>query len=436
MHGCPLPWGYRVPVRTPARWFQRRGFLLGALAVLLGRMLAGGTASAVTCTFDPNTGTVGIGVADGETAEISRADAAITLNGTACDVATITNTDTIHVEAVGTPLEISIDLSNGDFAPGLTPDPGDSPEIEFTMNLPAGTPTLRVVGGAGDDHIAYGTGGINLNAAEDPGDADVTFTGTPAVVLEGNAGDDLLSVAGSDGTGASTLGTLEGGDGSDVHLGGTGGSTFDGGPGTDTVDYAAGTQLTFASLTTGIVNHGGGGVDELLGLENLFGSPGADAINGNAETNELRGGPGDDVVVGAGGDDTLAGGDGIDTLAFGAVEDGVQVDLRSGTSLGEGTDSLSGFENVIGTSKADTIDADHGPSLVVGGPGSDEIFGHDGTDVLQGGPGNDQLFGGKGSDALNAGPGRDQLDGGQGDDACRGGPDPDAFVFCEKIKLG
>ena len=119
------------------------------------------------------------------------------------------------------------------------------------------------------------------------------------------------------------------------------------------------------------------------------------------------------MVIGGGGDDTLGGGDGLDTLAFGVMEDGVEVDLRDGTSEGDGNDVLADFENVVGTTQADTIHADHGRSIVIGGRGSDELFGHDGADDLQGDQGNDQLFGQKGTDLVNGGPGRDQLDGGQ-----------------------
>lgn len=401
-------------------------------------LLATPASAAPTCAFDPVTATVSISVGDAESAVISQTGGAITLGGTACDVATVTNTDTIDVNgSAGTPVEISIDLSFGDFVPGLTPesDPSSS-EIEFTLNLPNGTPTVRVTGGPGNDNLVLGAGGINLNAAETTGDVDVTITGTPLVVLEGNAGNDALSVGGGAGTGAAALGTLNGGGEDDLLGGGLGGSTADGGDGADTIDYAAATQLVVADLTTGVVEHAGGQTDQLSGIENLAGSPGADAISGDDGPNVLQGGLGDDLVIGGEGDDTLSGGDGRDTLAFGPTEDGVEVDLRDGTSLGEGSDSLAGFENVIGTAAGDTIHADGGVNLVDGGRGSDEIFGHDGTDDLRGIQGNDQLFGQKGNDNVNGGPGRDQLDGGQGKDRCRGGPDPDAFVFCEVIQLG
>jgi Ca2+-binding RTX toxin-like protein len=392
-------------------------------------------AAAPTCAFDQATATVTIGVGDGESAVISQTGGSITLDGTACDVATVTNTDLIDVNGSGTPVEISIDLSAGNFAPGLTPDAdGGSSEIEFSVDLPNGTPTLRVSGGAGNDNLVYGADGINLNAAETPGDVDVSIVGAPLIVLDGNAGNDALSIAGGAGTGAPAVGSMNGGTEDDLLGGGLGGSTAGGGDGVDTIDYAAASQVV-ASLATGVVQHAGGQTDQLAGVENLSGSPGADTISGDDGPNVLQGGLGDDLLIGGGGDDSLSGGDGRDTLAFLPSEGGVEVDLREGTSEGEGNDTLTGFENVIGTAVADTIHADGGVNLVDGGRGSDEIFGRDGSDALLGSQGNDQLFGQKGNDNVSGGPGRDQLDGGQGKDRCRGGPHPDAFVFCEVIRL-
>ncbi|MCI0633662.1 MAG: hypothetical protein L0206_07085 [Actinobacteria bacterium] len=420
---------------TPAHPLSRRlAAAFGAIAVGVWLLVAGPASAAPACVFD-QVGAVTITVGDGETAVIAVANGAITLNGTACDAATVSTTGSITVNATGTPTQVDIDLGGGEFAPGLSPEGDGTSEIEFTMNLPNGSPILRVLGGANADNLVYGTAGINLNGAESTADADVAISGTPRVVLDGNEGDDALSVAGGAGTGAAASGTLNGGGENDLLFGGLGGSSFDGGNGTDGLDYAAASQLVLANLSTGVVNHAGGESDQLSNLENLTGSPGADAITGDEGPNVLQAGAGDDVVIGGGGDDTLGGGDGLDTLAFGIVENGVQVDLRVGTSEGEGNDVLAGFENVVGTPQADTIHADHGQSIVIGGRGSDELFGHDGADVLRGDQGNDQLFGQKGTDLVSGGPGRDQLDGGQARDRCRGGPDPDAFVFCEVIQL-
>ena len=437
MRGTSPAGVYRVRVPTPARPLIRRvAAATGAIALDSWLLVAGPASAAPTCVFDEVGGAVTIAVGEGETAVIGVANGAITLNGTPCDAAMVTTTDSITVDATGTPTGVDIDIGGGEFVPGLTAEADGMPEIEFTLNLPNGSPVVRVVGGANADNLLYGTGGINLNGAESTADADVTIAGAPLVVLDGNGGDDVLSLAGGAGTGEPASGTLNGGGENDLLFGGgLGGATFDGGSGTDVVDYAAASQLVLANLATGVVNHAGGQSDALSTLENLTGSPGADAITGDDEPNVLQAGAGDDLVIGGGGDDTLGGGEGLDTVAFGTVEGGVRVDLRDGTSEGDGNDVLADFENVVGTSQADTIHTDHGRSIVIGGRGSDELYGHDGADALRGDQGNDQLFGQKGTDLVSGGPGRDQLDGGQAQDRCRGGPDPDAFVFCEVIRL-
>jgi Ca2+-binding RTX toxin-like protein len=468
---------------------------------------------ASTCTFDAMTATVAVEVGQSETAVIGRSGDAITLDGQPCDTATVTTVDAIVVTTTGIPTEVALDLSGGGFGPGGTPEnDGGNAEIEISIVLPAGSPTVRVIGGPNSDNVVLGADGINLDATEPVGDVDVAIAGLPVIVLDGNGGNDVLSVAGGSGTGAPSSGTLSGGPDGDLLLGALGGSTIDGGEGPDTADYSASQQLTSANLTTGSVTHGGGQPDQLSNVENLTGSPGADSIVGSdgpnvlrggagpdvlaghggndtldggpgidrldyassptavtvnliqrtatgdgsdalseiedvtgspagdrligdAGANALNGGSGDDRVDGGGGDDALDGGSGVDRVEFALANDGVDVDLRDGTASGSGADTLASFESVLGTSQADTIHGDGAKNTLDGGGGSDELYGHGGRDEVIGKDGNDQLFGQKGKDDQNGGPGRDQLDGGKGSDFCRGGPDPDAFVFCEKIRL-
>ena len=110
-----------------------------------------------------------------------------------------------------------IDLGGGPFAPGATDEPGSSDEIEIDVDM-AGTflSLIVVIGSDEDDDLVAGTDGvfpagvpsINLNAAEQTDDADLHILTTsplaeiPAVVLDGGAGDDALSLAGGEGTGS------------------------------------------------------------------------------------------------------------------------------------------------------------------------------------------------------------------------------------------
>jgi Ca2+-binding RTX toxin-like protein len=87
-------------------------------------------------------------------------------------------------------------------------------------------------------------------------------------------------------------------------------------------------------LATG---HGGGGNaqgDTLFNIENLTGSAFNDTLEGNA------------------GNNVLAGGVGIDLASFEHAAAGVNVSLAvtaAQNTLGAGTDTLSGFENLTGS---------------------------------------------------------------------------------------
>lgn len=378
---------YRVAVRRAARTLA----LACALAVsVVG--LAAPAGAAPTCTYDAPTLSVTVDVGNGETATIGRAGVAITLDGVPCDVATVTTTDTIAITATGIPTEIAVDLSGGGFEPGATLESDGSSEIEFTLNVPAGTPVFRVLGTPGSDNFVIGTGGINLNATEATGDPDVLITGNPAIVLFGGDGNDVLSVGGGAGTGPAGPGaTLLGDAAGDLLLGGIGGSTFDGGAGPDELDYAAATMLSLADLGAGRVDHQGGGTDTLVAIENLTGSPGDDHIVGDGSANVLRGAAGADTLQGLGGDDTLDGGAGTDTLDVSGAT-GAIVHLGTGVAVGEGSDTLVAIEDVIGSPGNDVITGDSGPNVLDGTAGDDRLDGAGGADTLNGGGGSDTAW--------------------------------------------
>ncbi len=62
------------------------------------------------------------------------------------------------------------------------------------------------------------------------------------------------------------------------------------------------------------------------------------------------------------------------------------------------TDTLSNFENIIGSNYNDTLTGDAGNNVINGGSGNDTINGGDGADTLYGGYGADTLTGGNGAD--------------------------------------
>ena len=185
--------------------------------------------------------------------------------------------------------------------------------------------------------------------------------------------------------------------GNDVLIGGPGHDNIQGGPGNDTLD----------------------------------GGRGDDRLDGGTGKDKLRGGAGDDVLIPGLGDDSANGGAGIDLGSFtlgGAVAGAaVTASLTTGTSSGQGEDTLGTIENLTGTAGSDRLEGDAVANSIRGGEGDDRISGlagndnlagEAGNDHLEGGDGDDSLFGGLGDDFLDGGPGLDLLDAGDGNDDC------------------
>jgi Ca2+-binding RTX toxin-like protein len=77
--------------------------------------------------------------------------------------------------------------------------------------------------------------------------------------------------------------------------------------------------------------------------------------------------------------------------AFG-TSNGVHVDLATGTAEGDGDETLSGIEDVVGSPFADTIVGDTEPNTLFGGGGIDELIGGGGEDAAFGGSGRDRCL--------------------------------------------
>ncbi|WP_407278496.1 calcium-binding protein [Aromatoleum evansii] len=145
-------------------------------------------------------------------------------------------------------------------------------------------------------------------------------------------------------------------------------------------------------------------------------------------------------------DDTYNGTGSDDTVNYDDSSKKVTVNLTSGTSRGQGNDTLMGIENIVGSRGSDNItgsDIDNvldgndgndklfglaGDDDLLGGKGNDQLTGGDGDDILDGDDGNDKLFGGNGFDDLIGGKGNDHLDGGADDDFLDGGDGNDKLT--------
>ena len=103
---------------------------------------------------------------------------------------------------------------------------------------------------------------------------------------------------------------------------------------------------------------------------------------GNGDNDTLVGGSGVDILIGGPGNDTLDGGIGNDTASYANASSGVAVNLDTGTATGDGTDTLTSIENVIGSVHNDTITGSDGANVLDGGAGNDILMGGDGDDIL------------------------------------------------------
>jgi Ca2+-binding RTX toxin-like protein len=293
----------------------------------------------------------------------------------------------------------------------IVPGPGDDlvdggpRDGDEVIYLDAGGPIVGdlaagTVTGHGSDTIAnteWMTGGP----------FDDTLTGT-------NGNDALFG-----GRGVDEISSL---DGDDYLAGGGGDDQIDGGAGFDFLDslffsfwYPPFQEIAgpvVVDLIAGTAT--GQGADTIAGIEGSSGSRADDVMTGNAQDNEFTGllrgvdtvdaGAGADLVDGGKGPDSLAGGPGVDTLGHLDSPAGMLVDLlaTADPSTSDG-DTISGFEDIIGSFHDDRLRGDDGANLIAGSAGNDRILGRDGDDTLLGeGGGQDSANGGAGSDACNA----------------------------------
>ena len=344
-----------------------------------------------------------------------------------------------------------------------TADYGDA-DSAVTVNLANGTATggdgsdtlSNIENVTGSDYNDKLTGDAGDNVLEGGTGNDSVYGGEGADVIEGGAGGDYLKGQEGDDT-------IRGGADNDTLYGGAGDDVLDGGEGTDIVYYNESEAGVDVNLVDGTAT--GEGSDTLINIEkvsgsqyddtivgdgndnSLYGQDGDDVLEGGAGNDSLLGGAGNDVidagtgndsVYGGAGDDVMDGGEGSDSVSFYYSENGVDVNLADGTATGEGTDTLTNFENVTGSLHDDTITGDDnnnviyakdGDDTISGGAGNDSVYAGNGADVVDGGAGNDYLKGEAGDDTISGGTGDDTLYGGTGDDVMDGGEGTDTVNY-------
>ncbi|MGK2955477.1 MAG: hypothetical protein ACSLFI_07405 [Solirubrobacterales bacterium] len=253
-------------------------------------------------------------------------------------------------------------------------------------------------GGAGNDKIllhdksvkSEGHGGLGDDEIRGSRNHDL-LTGGPKKVPEGASDDDTI-----DGVGGNDKIFDYGGDGNKL-LGNTGSDTISslggavsdiyGGNGTDFLNCNGGTtnsgqlERVFGEQGNDRMrcdqpnNNGGAFIDGGEGDDQMYGTPADDVIITHSGKKTIDAGGGDDLVVTTSkGLQKISGGAGDDTISYEAhtpadnvTFTGVRVNLQQGTSLGQTTYRLSGFENVIGSAFDDDITGLPGRKSVIDG---------------------------------------------------------------------
>lgn len=266
--------------------------------------------------------------------------------------------------------------------------------------------------------------------------ADILNGRTSDDLLYGFEGDDTLMGRGGHDVLAAHEGndSLSGGAGDDYMLGGLGNDTIHGGGGVDWAAYEDATAAVAVDLRVSGTQHtGGGGIDKLIAVENLYGSAFNDHLFGDDAKNFLSGGAGSDTIYGHGGDDHLEGGLGNDHLDGGEGYDvvsydgdfAVTVSLRHGHTHIEGLNGGSLYKHTLVS-----IEDVYGSNLddhIYGNVETNYLFGRGGADYLSSGEGGDDFIdAGSGDDyiSLHLSGGHQVIDGGEGSDEISFAPVP------------
>ncbi|MDO6965832.1 calcium-binding protein [Rhizobium alvei] len=168
---------------------------------------------------------------------------------------------------------------------------------------------------------------------------DLVIGSNNANVLKTGAGNDFLY-------GLKADDTLVGGNGNDYLVGGRGSDELFGGDGYDIASYKMASEGIVARLDKPAENGGEAAGDTYRSIEGLVGSAFADTLFGNARSNILQGGDGNDQFVSRSGNDRLDGGHGFDRAfyAYGYSAYVFDQDANTIRLLGGGTDHLENIE--------------------------------------------------------------------------------------------
>ncbi|MCB1490951.1 MAG: hypothetical protein KDJ77_03985 [Rhodobiaceae bacterium] len=283
-------------------------------------------------------------------------------------------------------------------------------------------------GGADRDWVSFDSNNLSYSSVIEAGDDDdyvkfLRFKGN----ADGGAGFDTLAFNTTAGAtvdlAAGTASTSNGGVVASTTI-----SKFERVIGSNLADTIEG-ENPFSGTPSNPARSG----DDILvgrdGNDTLRGRAGNDDLYGDAGNDTLEGGDGNDLLHGGLGNDALIGGAGNDTASYATAYlgdldgnliapqfGGVTASLEAGTASGnQGSDTLTGIENLFGSINNDTLTGDGADNVLAGGGGADTLSGRAGNDtlILEG---DDRALGGAGNDRFFVNGGNLDLFGDQGVD--------------------
>jgi Ca2+-binding RTX toxin-like protein len=141
------------------------------------------------------------------------------------------------------------------------------------------------------------------------------------------------------------------------------------------------------------------------------GSTQKDTITAQTGDDTIYGNEGNDTIFAGFGDDIIDGGEGTDTLTFLDSTVAINADLSKTTkqNTGEGHDTITNIENMIGSLLNDTLTGNEKDNAILGEYSNDTISGLYGDDYLDGGELDDTIKGGLGDDTIKGGFGNDTI---------------------------
>jgi Ca2+-binding RTX toxin-like protein len=303
------------------------------------------------------------------------------------------------------------------------------------QNTGDGNDTLNhiqdISGGAGNDTL---TGDNNANWLWGEGGSDtITGNGGNDLIQVGSLGTGVIGTVVADaGTGIDTLSFDDNGGGSpgvtfslllqgsqqvtgDANITATGFENVSGSSGADTLTGDSNGNILYGGAANDTLS-GGDGNDTLYGdkiYQGAFTGQGGDGPAGANDADPGTGG--DDILIGGTGNDILDGGEGSNTASYADATSKVVVSLLVTTSQnvggGDGHDTLTNIQDLIGSAFNDTLTGDGNDNTLTGGAGNDTFTTGGGNDTVNGGDGDDTaIYNAPGVLIFNGGAGNDTLD--------------------------